>query len=102
MTSKFFIATAAAALLALSVTPMQAGGNKTGHDTDTWTEETTTQGNSGKTNDNANPDNSGQETTTTTTTTSGPKGQLDKDNTDCNNCTSTTTTTSTGPGNSQH
>jgi hypothetical protein len=51
-----------------------------------------TQGNSGKTNDNANPNNSGTQTTTTT----GPHGQL-KQGKDAN-----TTTTTTGPGNSQH
>jgi hypothetical protein len=52
-----------------------------------------TQGNSGKTNDNANEDNNGQVTTTTT----GPKGQVDKGKTEdnCNNCTTTTS----GPGN---
>jgi hypothetical protein len=49
---------------------------------------TSTQGNSGKTNTNANPDNKGQVTTT------GPKGQLKQGKTSCNNCTST------GPGNS--
>jgi len=53
--------------------------------------ETTTQGNSGKTNENANPDNNGQVTTTTT----GPKGQVDKGRTDCNNCDTSTS----GPGN---
>jgi hypothetical protein len=41
---------------------------------------TTTQGNSGKPAQNTN--NQG----TTTTTTTGPKGQLDKGNTGCNNC----------------
>jgi hypothetical protein len=51
-----------------------------------------TQGNSGKTNENANPDNSGTQTTTTT----GPHGQL-KQGKDAN-----TTTVTTGPGQSQH
>ncbi len=60
--------------------PAWAAGKKSGFG------ETTTQGNSGKTNTNANPDNNGQKTTT------GPQGQLNKGNTDCNNCTST------GPG----
>ena len=46
---------------------------------------TTTQGNSGKPAQNTN--NQG----TTTTTTTGPKGQLDKGNTGCNNCDSTVT-----------
>lgn len=75
-----------AALVALSLAnpdPAWAQGQKKGH------EETTqsTQGNSGKTNENANPDNEGQ----TTTETTGPKGQLDKGNTDCNNCDTTVT-----------
>jgi hypothetical protein len=38
------------------------------------------QGNTDNDNQNANPDNEGQ------TTLSGPKGQVDKGNTDCNNC----------------
>jgi hypothetical protein len=63
--------------------PVWAQGKKSGHDTTN----TSTQGNSGKTNTNANPDNEGQ----TTTTTTGPKGQLDKGNTGCNNCDSTVT-----------
>jgi hypothetical protein len=66
-----------------------AQGNQTGFGS---TGPSTTQGNSGKTNDTANPDNSGQVTTETT----GPKDQIDKGATDCNNCE----TTSTGPGNS--
>jgi len=51
---------------------------------------TTTQGNSGKTNPNANPDNNGQ------TTTSGPKGALKNGNTPDN------TVTTCGPGNGKN
>jgi hypothetical protein len=69
---------AVAVLLLGGLQPVLAQGQKTGHQTETES----TQGNSGKTNPNANPDNEGQ----TTTTTTGPKGQLDKGNTDCNNC----------------
>lgn len=45
----------------------------------------TTQGNGGMTNDHASDTNEG----TTSETTEGPKGQLDKENTDCNNCETT-------------
>jgi len=51
---------------------------------------TTTQGNSGKTNPNANPDNNGQ------TTTSGPHGALKNGNTPDN------TVTTCGPGNGKN
>jgi hypothetical protein len=51
---------------------------------------TSTQGNSGRTNDSANPANQGQ----TTTTSSGPPGQINQGNTGCNNCTTVTD----GPG----
>jgi hypothetical protein len=81
---KFFLAITVASLLAIaSASPGFAQGQKTGFDE----EETTTQGGSGKVNTNANPDNQGQ----TTVTTTGPKGQLAKDNTDCNNCDTETT-----------
>jgi hypothetical protein len=68
----------AAALMLASQSPVWAQGMKTGFGEDT----TRTQGNSGKTNDNANPDNEGQ----TVTTTTGPRGQLKNGNTGCNNC----------------
>jgi len=72
----------AAALTMASQAPAWAQGEKKGFATEE------TQGNSGKTNENANPDNQGQVTTT------GPKGQVAKGNTDCNNCESS------GPGRS--
>ncbi len=69
---------ATVALFFAAQEPALAQGNKTGHESTSQS----TQGNSGKTNDNANENNQGQ----TTTTTTGPKGQLDKGNTGCNNC----------------
>lgn len=61
---KFLAVTASAALALMISAPSFAAGAKKGFDT------TVTQGSGGKTNTNANPDNSG------TTTVSGPKGQL--------------------------
>jgi hypothetical protein len=72
------LAAAATVALFAAQDPAWAQGEKRGFGEDT----TNTQGNSGKTNENANPDNEGQ----TTTTTTGPRGQLKQDNTDCNNC----------------
>ena len=79
------LAIAAALILAGAAvtTTSWAQGNKTGFEE----EEVATQGNSGKTNENANPENEGQ----TETTTTGPKGQVDKGNLDCNNCETTVT-----------
>ena len=77
----------AAAVLALvlgSVGPSWAEGQHNG-----WADESG-QGNLDNDNDNANPNNNGQ------VTVEGPKGQINKDNFDCNNCESS------GPGNSQH
>jgi hypothetical protein len=75
---------AALALIIGSVGPTLAEGNHFGFSDDSG------QGNLDNDNDNANPDNKGQ------VEVSGPKGQIDKGNTDCNNCESS------GPGNSQH
>jgi hypothetical protein len=83
VTMKKLITAAAAFALALSVAgPGFAAGKKTGFGSET----TSTQGNSGKENPNANPDNEGQ----TVTETSGPRGQLKQGNTDCNNCSTET------------
>jgi hypothetical protein len=73
---------ALAALLFAAQAPVWAQGNKSGHETET------TMGESGNPPPNDNAADSGG-----TKTTSGPKGQVDKGNTDCNNCTSS------GPGN---
>ena len=58
--------------------PAVAEGKKNGFGSETES----TQGNSGKTNPNANPDNQGQ----TVEETTGPRGQLKNGKTDCNNC----------------
>jgi hypothetical protein len=81
MSKLLMTAIAAAALMLVSFDPTFAQGKKTGFGED----QESTQGNSGKTNDNANEDNEGQ----TTTETTGPRGQLKQDNTDCNNCETT-------------
>lgn len=67
-------------VVALLASPAVAQGKKLGFDEET----TSTQGNGGRTNTNANPDNEGQ----TVEETTGPKGQLMNGNTDCNNCES--------------
>jgi hypothetical protein len=72
--------TVSTALLGTAVAPVLAAGQHVGWDTDT---SEPTNGNSG--NSNGNLDNNG----TSSTTTTGPKGQLDKGNTDCNNCETT-------------
>jgi hypothetical protein len=72
---------AIAALLISTAAPAFAEGKHTGFSSDSG------QGNLN--NDNVQNNNG-------TVTVSGPKGQIDKDNTDCHNCESS------GPGNSQH
>jgi hypothetical protein len=72
--------TVTTALLGAAISPVWAGGNHVGWDTET---SDPTNGNSG--NDNGNTSNNG----TSSTKTDGPKGQLDKGNTDCNNCETT-------------
>jgi hypothetical protein len=68
------------AVFLISALPAMAqdSGRHSGFDSDT----DATQGNSGKENTNANPDNEGQ----TVEETTGPKGQLKQGNDDCNNC----------------
>jgi hypothetical protein len=79
---KAFISTAAVLALVIgSVGPTLAAGQHNGFSKDSG------QGNLDNDNANANPDNNGQ------VTVSGPKGQIDKGTTDCNNCESS------GPGN---
>lgn len=73
----------AAAMLAWFAAPALAAGQKTGFATTS----TTTQGNSGKTDDSANPDNQGL-----VTTISGPYGQVKQGK------TANTTTTCDEPG----
>ena len=86
MSRVFISVLAGLAILSWGLQPTMAAKNGFSSDT------TKTQGNGGKTNDNANPDNNGQ----VTTTTSGPKGALKNDNTPDSNVTTTTS----GPGNS--
>jgi hypothetical protein len=84
MRNTFLSAAAILALVIGSVGPTLAAGQHNG-----WADESG-QGNIDNDNANANEDNNGQ------VTVEGPKGQVDKGNTDCHNCESS------GPGNSQH
>jgi hypothetical protein len=66
----------AATLMMSSFSIAEAQGNKTGFS------DKSGQGNLDNQNSNAKPGNQGE------TSVSGPKGQIDKGNTDCNNCSS--------------
>jgi hypothetical protein len=82
MRKMFLSAAAIAALLVVSASTGYAdNGQHSGFSSDTQS------GQGNLTNDSSN--NSTNNGTTTETST-GPKGQLDKGNTDCNNCTSST------------